>query len=70
MRSQAVARNAEEGMITMRFLRHLGLLLAGFFGFAWQNKAWWIVPIVFFLLLITLVIVTGQATAPFIYTLF
>ena len=28
----------------MRFLKHLGRLLKEFFGFAWHNKAWWIVP--------------------------
>jgi uncharacterized integral membrane protein len=54
----------------MRFLKHLGRLLKEFLGFAWHNKAWWIVPIVIVLLLLALLIVTGQATAPFIYTLF
>ena len=56
---------------TVRFLRHLGRLLAEFFGFAWKNKAWWIVPIVLVLLLISLLIVAGSSVAPaFIYTLF
>jgi len=41
-----------------------------FGAFAWCNKAWWIVPIVIMLLLIALLIVTGQTTAPFIYTFF
>ena len=54
----------------MRFLKHLGRLLKEFFGFAWHNKAWWIVPIVLVLLLLALLIVTGQTAAPFIYTLF
>jgi hypothetical protein len=54
----------------MRFLRHLGILLKDFLGFAWHNKAWWIVPIVLVLLLLALLIVTGQTAAPFIYTLF
>jgi hypothetical protein len=31
---------------SMRFVRHLGNLLGEFIGFARQNKAWWIVPIV------------------------
>jgi len=54
----------------MRFLKHLGRLLKEFLGFAWHNKAWWIVPIVLVLLLMALLIVLGQTTAPFIYTLF
>ena len=54
----------------MRFLRHLGKLLKEFFEFAWQNKAWWIIPIVLFLLLIGLIIAAGTGAAPFIYTLF
>jgi len=54
----------------MRFLRHLGRLLKEFLEFAWHNKAWWIIPIVLVLLLLALLIVTGQTAAPFIYTLF
>ena len=41
-----------------------------FIGFAWQNKAWWIVPIILVLLLLALLTFTGQTAAPFIYTLF
>ena len=54
----------------MRFLRHLLQLLKELFGFAWQNKVWWIVPVVLLLLLLMFLVFTGQATAPFIYTLF
>lgn len=54
----------------MRFFRHLGRLLAEFMGFAWQNKAWWIVPMILVLLLLALLIVSTQTAAPFIYTLF
>ena len=54
----------------MRFLRHLGRLLKDFGGFAWQNKAWWIVPLVVVLLLMALLIFMGEVSAPFIYTLF
>lgn len=54
----------------MRLARHLGRLLKEFFGFAWQNKVWWIVPMVLMLLLIALLITTTQTAAPFIYTLF
>ena len=54
----------------MRFLVHLGRLLREFFEFAWHNKAWWIVPIILVLLLLTGLVVTGSSVAPFIYTLF
>jgi hypothetical protein len=54
----------------MRIFRYIGRLLGEFFEFAWHNKAWWIVPIVLALLVLTLVIVTGTSVAPFIYTLF
>ena len=54
----------------MRFLKHLVRLLNEFIGFAWHNKAWWIVPVVLVLLMMALLVVLGQTTAPFIYTLF
>ncbi|MCF7838966.1 MAG: DUF5989 family protein [Candidatus Marinimicrobia bacterium] len=54
----------------MRTLRYIGRLLKEFGEFAWQNKAWWIVPIVLVLLLLTAFIVAGSSAAPFIYTLF
>jgi len=54
----------------MRFLKHLLRLLKEFGLFAWHNKAWWIVPVVLVLLLLGLLIVSGQTVAPFIYTLF
>ena len=54
----------------MLFLKYLWRLLKEFLGFAWHNKAWWIIPIVIVLLLMALLIVLGQTTAPFIYTLF
>ena len=54
----------------MRFLRHLWRLLGEFWGFAWHNKAWWLIPLVVILLLMTLLIITGSSVAPFIYPLF
>lgn len=47
----------------MRLLKEFGV-------FAWQNKAWWIVPVVLVLLLVALLVFAGQSAAPFIYTLF
>ena len=54
----------------MRKLRRLGNLLAEIWRFARANKAWWIVPVVLVLLVLAALIVSGQAFAPFIYTLF
>ena len=54
----------------MVFLRHLGRLFIELWGFAKQHKAWWILPIVAFLLLLAALIFAGHASAPFIYTLF
>jgi len=54
----------------MRFLKHLGQLLKEFWGFAWHNKAWWIIPVVLVFLLLAVFIMTSQTVAPFIYTLF
>jgi hypothetical protein len=51
-------------------LKYLGRLMKEFLGFAWHNKAWWIVPLVVVLLLMAALIFVGQTTAPFIYTLF
>jgi Family of unknown function (DUF5989) len=43
-----------------------------FFSFLKANKKWWLAPIVVFLLILGVIIVTsqGSALAPFIYTLF
>lgn len=46
-------------------------LLAEFWDFLKYNKKWWLTPIVAVLLLVALLIVlSGSAAAPFIYTLF
>ncbi len=54
----------------MKILKYLGRLLKEFGEFAWHNKAWWIVPIVLMLLLLSVLIFAGSSAAPFIYTLF
>lgn len=55
----------------MTRLRHLAGLLRELGGYAVTNRAWWIVPFVLLLLVLTLLIVVGQAAAPFtIYPLF
>lgn len=54
----------------MRRLGYLGSLFGEILQFAKQNKVYWIVPLVLVLGLVILLVVTSQATAPFIYTLF
>ena len=55
----------------MRFIKYLGRLVKEFLGFAGQNQAWWIVPMVLILLLLGFLILVTQTAAPsFIYTLF
>jgi hypothetical protein len=45
-------------------------LLAEFFYFLRHNKKWWLTPIILVLLLVgTLVVLSGTAVAPFLYTL-
>lgn len=51
-------------------LRYLGSFLGEIVQFARQNKVYWIVPFVLILGLVVVLVVTSQATAPFIYTLF
>ena len=46
-------------------------LLGEFLGFLMHNKKWWMTPIILVLLLLgALVLLSGTAVAPFIYTLF
>jgi Family of unknown function (DUF5989) len=46
-------------------------LLSEFWSFLAHNKKWWLLPIVIVMLLLgTLVLLSGTAATPFIYTLF
>lgn len=46
-------------------------LISELWGFLKQNKKWWLLPILVVLLLLgVLVLLSGTAAAPFIYTLF
>jgi hypothetical protein len=42
------------------------------FGFLWDRKLWWLIPVVFVILVVMAVLFFAQATgvAPFIYALF
>lgn len=51
-------------------LGYSGSLLRELWLFARHHKAYWIVPLVLVLALVVALVVTGQAAAPFIYTLF
>ena len=53
----------------MRRLRYLRTLLAHLWGFALENKVWWMVPLVIVLGLLGLAILFAQVSAPFIYPL-
>ncbi len=54
----------------MRSLKYLGRLLKEIGGYAKEHKAWWLIPLVIILILLSLVILAGQGiTLPFIYTL-
>lgn len=51
--------------------RHLVRLVRDIGGFAVVNRAWWILPVMALLALITIFIVVGQAAAPYtLYTVF
>lgn len=43
-----------------------------FWGYLWQKKKWWLIPIIIFLVLLGAVIILNESAvvAPFIYTLF
>lgn len=46
-------------------------LIAEFVQFLKENKKWWLAPILLVLLMVgALVLLSGSAAAPFIYTLF
>jgi len=46
-------------------------LLCEFWAFLLQNKKWWLLPILLVLLVLgALILISGTALAPFIYTLF
>jgi hypothetical protein len=46
-------------------------LVREFWSFLAQNKKWWLLPIVIVMLLLgTLLLLSGTAATPFIYTLF
>jgi hypothetical protein len=54
----------------MRRLRNLFRLLSELWSFARTHKAWWIIPLVLLLLLVSVLIIGVSTISPFIYSLF
>jgi hypothetical protein len=54
----------------MNFFKYLLSMLKEMVIFSWQKKVWWLVPLVIIFLAMGLLIVVGETSAPFIYTLF
>lgn len=54
----------------MRLVRHFLRLLKDLWGFARENKVWWIVPLVLLLLTLAVLVVGVSTISPFIYSLF
>ena len=50
--------------------RYFGSMLRELVAFARQHKVYWILPLLFVLALVAILVVSSQASAPFIYTLF
>jgi hypothetical protein len=45
--------------------------IAAFVGFVFQNKKWWLTPIILLLVAVSaLILLGGSGVAPFIYSLF
>lgn len=53
-------------------LRSRLLTVRDLFRFLWDQRMWWLIPMVFLLLIVGAVIIfaQGSAVAPFVYTLF
>jgi len=54
----------------MSRIRHFGRLFTELVAYSLVNRVWWPVPLVLLLLSLGALIVIGQVSAPFIYTLF
>jgi len=53
------------------FVSKMGIL-GELFQFLWQNKRWWLIPVLVVLVLFSLILILSQSSAigPFIYSLF
>ena len=50
-------------------IRYVTKVFGDLVRFAAENKVWWIVPLVVVLGLLAVVVFSGQAVTPFVYTL-
>jgi hypothetical protein len=70
---EATASTAgEHKLSTIERLKSRFGIMGEFIGFLWEEKIWWMIPMVVVLLVFGLLIVFAQSSpiAPFIYTLF
>ncbi|MEK7608646.1 MAG: DUF5989 family protein [Patescibacteria group bacterium] len=53
--------------VTIRFS-----IIGRLFGFLWENKMWWMIPMILVLVVFFLILIFAQSSplGPFIYTLF
>ena len=66
-----MARQDKDNELRSYAEQRQGNLLLEFWEFARSHKKWWILPIIVVLLILgVLVLLSGTAVAPFIYTLF
>jgi len=54
----------------MLILKHFFRLMKDVAVYSWVNEVWWPVPLLFVLLIIGILAVTAQISAPYIYTIF
>ena len=54
----------------MTKLGYAGKLFREFLGFAHENRAYWIIPLILLLAAMGVLIVASETAAPFIYALF
>ena len=54
----------------MRTIKYMGRLFGELCGYAWQNKTWWLIPLVLILVAFGVLIGASQTALPFIYTIF
>ena len=62
-------------MAVKQFFKNLSTnlgVVGEFFGFLWERKLWWLIPMVTVLVLFGILLVVAQVSAisPFIYTLY
>jgi hypothetical protein len=72
MKETTASTDGEHKLSTIERLKSRFGIMGEFIGFLWEEKIWWMIPMVVVLLVFGLLIVFAQSSpiAPFIYTLF